>query len=66
MNPLWGGFQPIPAKELARLKLANPLWRFERDGDQVIARRGVLALVSRNSGTLASGIVTTEKKEGWR
>ncbi len=59
------GFLPIRAKELARLKVTNPLWRFERDGGRVIARRGTYALISSNAGTLAGGIMTTEKKEGW-
>jgi hypothetical protein len=59
--PLWQGFQSIPAKELARLKVTHPTWRFERDGGRVVATRGRIALVSKSAGTLEYAIMIAEK-----
>jgi hypothetical protein len=56
----------ITAKELARLKLAHPLWRFQRDGHGwVTARRRGVALVSDSTGNLEAGMASTARKEGW-
>jgi hypothetical protein len=55
----------ITAKQLAGLKVTCPLWRFERDGDRVLARRKTVLLSSGNAGTLKAGIASTEHRENW-